>query len=264
MLSNRVRSCLLTAGFKKGFTLLELLASVAIVVVLAALLFPAATRGMESARSAKCLGNLRQLGVAASTYSSENDGRLVPTYVAGADLASSKVWRGLLLPYLGDNGKAFICPSDRFEARRTVNSQTLNLGTQPTSYGINMTYYYGVNGLTLPVPGFHDYGAEAPGRRAASVPHPASTVFICDLGAPDNVSSPVTEWTESNRRLTQASFGYASMPNRWRAEDFCIYPRHRGGRANVLFYDGHVRSVDIAAELVAHPIGDPQCLYDYH
>jgi len=252
-----------------AFTLIEMLIVIAIIGALAALLVPAASKGIEASRSAKCLSNLRQIGVAASAYSGENNGRLVPTNVAGANTAASKIWRGLLLPYLDGNGKVLVCPSDAFETHRTVDVATGNFGSQPTSYGVNTTYYYNINGMTLPVPGFHDYGdpnnpLDSPGRRLASVPHPAATLYIVDIGVPDNIAQPITQWTEKGRRPTQASFGYAAMPNRWSAGNYCVYPRHAGGRANALFYDGHARSVDIATELVANPIGDPECPYDYH
>jgi len=59
-----------------AFTLLEILASIAIVAVLAALLFPAIGKMTEKARTAKCLSNLRQLGGAWLAYANDNGGRL--------------------------------------------------------------------------------------------------------------------------------------------------------------------------------------------
>lgn len=58
----------------RAFTLVELLIVIAIIAVLAALLFPAAQSTMEKARRAKCASNLRQLGASFTTFAQENDG----------------------------------------------------------------------------------------------------------------------------------------------------------------------------------------------
>lgn len=248
---------------KVGFTLIELLAVIFIIGILVALLSAAVTRGLAAAQSAKCVANLRQLGVAANQYSMDNNSKLIPMFVRNADgLASSRVWRGLLRPYLGNDVNALICPADEFELNRLVNAATARVGLQPTSYGMNNTFYDDINGVSLPKPGYHDYDSLTPGRRLVSVIDPASTIFLSDSGTPDDVGAPLTSWTETRRRTSQASFGYAKMPNQWTSGDFSIYPRHGNGTANVLYYDGHVGSVYIQEDLVEHPIGDPRCLYD--
>src|SRR5438045_343658 len=57
-----------------GFTLVELLVVVGIVATLAALLLPALARSKASAYRLKCVGNLRQLGLAAHMYWDDNNG----------------------------------------------------------------------------------------------------------------------------------------------------------------------------------------------
>ena len=64
-----------TAG---GFTLIELLSVVVVVTILLALLFGASRSVVARVNSAKCLGQLRALSAAASSYAAENNGRVLP------------------------------------------------------------------------------------------------------------------------------------------------------------------------------------------
>jgi type II secretory pathway pseudopilin PulG len=72
-------------GSTTGFTLVELLVVIGIIVVLIGILLPVASRAQESARRVKCAGNLRQLGQAILAYSSANDGKFPRAYFDKAD-----------------------------------------------------------------------------------------------------------------------------------------------------------------------------------
>ncbi len=56
------------ARIRRGFTLIELLVIVAIIGLLLALLLPAVQAAREAARRGSCLNNLRQFGIALSSY----------------------------------------------------------------------------------------------------------------------------------------------------------------------------------------------------
>lgn len=56
--------------FAAGFTLVELLVVIAIVGILIGMLLPAVQSAREAARASHCANNLKQLGVAMSTYES--------------------------------------------------------------------------------------------------------------------------------------------------------------------------------------------------
>ena len=65
---------------KFRFTLIELLVVIAIIAILAAMLLPALTAARASAMSSNCIGNLKQMGLAANMYSDDNLDYILPPH----------------------------------------------------------------------------------------------------------------------------------------------------------------------------------------
>src|SRR5689334_10508239 len=105
-----------------GFTLTELLVVIAVIAVLAAILFPVFARARSRARQTTCLSNMRQIGTAMQLYLQEYDDVLMPVWTEGAppfwppteSVSSSQLvsvpWTGLLQPYLTSQAVLY-CPA---------------------------------------------------------------------------------------------------------------------------------------------------------
>jgi len=66
---------------KRGFTFVELLVVLAIMVVLIAILLPCVSRARQQAETVQCTSNLRQVGMALLIYADEPDGCLFPDHM---------------------------------------------------------------------------------------------------------------------------------------------------------------------------------------
>ena len=106
------------ASRRAGFTLLELLVVVVIIMILASILLPALGRSREAARRIVCASNLRQMSVALILYagdwrtwfppkSSFSDEQLSD---ASGDFTHAM---GPLYPSYLDNPSIFYCPSEK-------------------------------------------------------------------------------------------------------------------------------------------------------
>lgn len=100
---------------RNAFTLIELLVVLAIVLILASLLFPVLTSVKASAKQANCLANFKQGHIAVSLYLADYNGQYVPaTYQpnqTNMTSRSDRTWVQLVMPYMQEF-RVFRCPAD--------------------------------------------------------------------------------------------------------------------------------------------------------
>lgn len=85
-----------------GFTLMEILAVMAVIIVLAGLLMPAISKVRQLSSRAQCANNLKQIGVALHAYANDNSGNFPAAAGWGTTLVAGS--------YI-DNATVFDCPS---------------------------------------------------------------------------------------------------------------------------------------------------------
>ncbi|MBW3634840.1 MAG: DUF1559 domain-containing protein [Armatimonadetes bacterium] len=205
-----------------GFTLIELLVVVAIISLLAAILFPVFGRARENARKTSCLSNVKQIGLGWLQYSQDYDEILMRVSTAGTGGKTFFWWgswdgttlrenEGLLQPYMKST-QVQACPS--FE-----NKLRANLGL--TGYAYNNSFFSPAN---YPPPTF----AEVPiPVSLAAITSPAETVAFADSA---RISFTDKKTLEGNSFLSKPSDNYPSF-----------HARHNQ-MGNVLWADGHAKA----------------------
>jgi prepilin-type processing-associated H-X9-DG protein len=206
--------------------LLELLVVVAIIALLAGLLLPALARGKATSRRVNCVSNLRQMGMAAQTYSDDASGSYPiaylnqtkdgVTYAVAWDLtttlsAPATVAPGLLWQHQG-LGAIQQCPSYRGKANWLADPYT--------GYNYNTSYLGHGQNESVPDP-----------AKGSDVRQPAATAIFGD--------GQFVSGANKFMRAPWPNAGDAGFKGRFAGTQGF---RH-GSACNVSFCDGHVESL---------------------
>lgn len=204
----------------RGFTLVELLATLTVVSILAAILFAATGKVRASAHRAECAGNLRQLAAGVQLYANDHGGQL-PRSDHSAFAHRQRSWLSTIQPYLG--------------ADEALQGEALDKAIErhcrcPSEEGRESGSSYGLNVHFELAPASDDYdGAPATWRRMMQIPAPSQTILLAEL-APGYGADHV-----------MAHFWGGDVDG---AE--VDIDRH-DGQANYAFVDGHVECLPVKA-----------------
>ena len=132
---------------KRAFTLIELLVVLAIFAILISILVPVSIKAIEMGNRAKCVNNLKSIGVAFTAYASEHGGALPhhkPLPEGGAGFQETPDFSAIVTKvytngYVTDV-RVWVCPSDKKDGNSGV-SVAKDIGSFRSQQG-NCSYMY--------------------------------------------------------------------------------------------------------------------------
>jgi prepilin-type N-terminal cleavage/methylation domain-containing protein/prepilin-type processing-associated H-X9-DG protein len=229
---------------ERAFTLIELLVVIAIIAILAGLLLPALSGAKEKGRQTACLSNMRQIGIATMSYTTDHRDFLPYGYAytwPGQNLLYW--WQDLCRPYIGSE-QVYSCPSARPHGTMTalrppgtpnplIKDYLCNAqgGAYPDS---GKTAWVRANG-----PFINDW--QNPSRSLSEIQDPIGTIAICD----GNTNVFEIWRLEQSDAWFNAGFGpayYGNSPDTRNPTGGHVSKRHLKG-FTVTYCDGHAQFI---------------------
>ena len=197
---------------QSAFTLIELLVVIAIIAILAAMLMPALQQARERGRTATCISNMKQIGLAIQMYQRDFDDWSMPYAFLGADTT----WGTGLLRYKYLTHKAMTCPT--YDSSEDKTSPAINLNSAK-EWTVSAYSPYGYNYRWL------GGGQKTPVPKVSSFKNP-SKLLMC--------------LTTYNNQDFRRGYYYmnSTKPSNSSSTTGIPYGRHTGW-VNILYADGH-------------------------
>jgi prepilin-type N-terminal cleavage/methylation domain-containing protein len=217
-----------------GFTLIELLIVIAIIAILAAILFPVFAQARESARMTMCASNLRQIGQSLLMYSDDYEETMPPRRdFLRSDFTPNlcRTWKHLLLPY-HRNADIFHCPTN--PASRTPDEAAdptrcpANLQQQPR---FMRGYFYYLPFFKSSFPAGSNGWWQWAAIRYSQFSHTATSIVV---GENKDIFPDYGPWY------------WFLPPGRWDQSPYSNWGAdHRGSdyHSTILFADGHIKYI---------------------
>jgi prepilin-type processing-associated H-X9-DG protein len=200
---------------------------IAIIAILAAILFPVFARAREAARKASCASNLRQLGTAGLMYVADHDGQFFQH-----DWQTQHYWFAKITAGNVDKTQALLYPyTKNFDLQKCPS-----FTAKPEYGGATAGYGYNYGYLTK--------NWSAPGVGEAEINKPAQCILYGDAA--------ISKWWASPPAVTE-SFGLFPPSSTITYDSPTSQFRHNG-TTNVVFVDGHVKAYSPKVRSTSAPL----------
>ena len=223
-----------TPACKRTFTLIELLVVIAIIAILAAMLLPALSASRVSAKTAGCLGNLRQIALGSTAYADVNEGWIASSTLDGS---AGKGWFVQLFKVMYPEGPstgyssnqklyaAFSCPMEAvpFSSTTSKGFKFTHYAHNKFGFGYQSNYLEGTSTKT-----------KRPARNMSRLLDPSRAIFVADTS---NTNVPDIN-TYSVKGLAFRHGGDIS----YTLVDSTQY-QYNGNAVNMNYIDGHAETV---------------------
>jgi len=133
---------------KKGYTALEILVVVAVMIMLAAIFIPTFKTVRNRSKQALCANNLRQLGMAISMYVQDDKLERFPGF--NVTFLDIRELPGVLYPYLGEKNQNVYWSGELEIFRCPSNQNTSNMALRTDASGNIIDYKYNPNLFNKP------------------------------------------------------------------------------------------------------------------
>ncbi len=255
---------------RHGFTLIELLVVISIIAILASMLLPAVGMIRDMAQQTKCASNLRQFGLANLTFTTENEGMILPRnfdnpangnffdtwwqhpgFMEAVDAQPIDYWltptsASNVIHYRPSNSKAVLCPSAPQDPSYRYIWNVYGYALDSQLAGDLYTSGVGIKNWSRPIDKLRS--------KSALVMFCDATNFYVQGSVYFNSNSGTADQNPTDDAPTGLGWNQATpdpTPN-FRGPQF----RHRS-KCSVSYFDGHSSAIKMGAEEFQE---DPQAI----
>ena len=225
-------------AIQHGFTLIEILVVLAIIGLLAGLLFPVFSSARENARTTSCASNLKQIGQAMTLYL-QNNGQRYPLFTQPPGCT----WVDSIYPYIKST-QVFSCPSAQYGEYTPgcALSEFFDENSPLAEYGRNGSYdlvapFISVKTVKEDGATLTSYKMPVKSFAASRYRFPSSTILVLD-------GSDV--FYAFHSRYAVINPGIDPISSVEDLKEGGVLPIHNDG-VNLLYVDGHVKWQSLGA-----------------